>query len=116
MKPRRSFQSNAKKLRSDSTQAERTLWFHLRRQQLGARFRRQVPLGQFIVDFACFDPLLVVEVDGGQHLESAADRARDAWFRNRGFRVMRFWNHDVLARPELVLAQILAVLEELRRG
>src|SRR5829696_74245 len=100
----------ARHLRANLTQAERRLWSALRRQALGARFRRQVPLGPYVVDFACPTRRLVVEVDGGQHLENPADVQRDAWLQANGFRVLRFWNHEVLANLEGVLTVILAAL------
>ncbi|WP_203292616.1 endonuclease domain-containing protein [Maricaulis parjimensis] len=89
----------ARLLRKRMTPHEVKLWAALRllRSQ-GIRFRRQVPLGAYIVDFACFDPKLVIEVDGSQHtLDSHArrDRERDAWLERQGFAVLRMWNHEV---------------------
>ena len=101
----------ARKLRKTMTDAETRLWFHLRRRQLnGFRFRKQHPLGIYVVDFICVEELLVVEVDGGQHLESTSDAVRDRWLCEKGFRVLRFWNNDVLARTDIVLAEIMGVL------
>lgn len=101
----------ARRLRHDMTGAERHLWTHLRRRRLGGyRFRRQHPLGPWIADFACLEAGLVVEIDGSPHLGSARDSRRDAWFEVRGFRVLRFWNNDVLARTDDVLAMILDCL------
>jgi very-short-patch-repair endonuclease len=99
-------------LRKDATEAEVRLWSRLRRKQLdGFRFRRQQPIGNYVVDFFCADARLVVEVDGGQHGEhSARDAARTGWLERRGYRVIRFWNSDVLARTDDVLATILAAL------
>ena len=92
----------AKQLRKDSTDAERGLWRVLRSRQLaGYKFRRQQPLGPFIVDFVCFEARLVVEIDGGQHGEKeqlAHDSKRTAWLQNENFRVLRFWNHEVLGQ------------------
>ena len=103
--------NRARELRAAMTDAERLLWRCLRMRQLGAhRFRRQVPVGPYIVDFACLRARLVVEVDGGQHAGSSGDRRRDAFLRAAGFRVLRFWNHEVLAQPEAVCAVILARL------
>jgi len=96
----------ARDLRQQMTDAERFLWSRLRRRFLGAKFRRQVPLGPFIVDFACMRSKLVIEVDGGQHLESSADAERDRWLAENGFRVVRFWNHEVLQNLEGVLERI----------
>ena len=82
----------ARKLRRDATEAEKRLWARLRgRQVAGVRFRRQVPIGPYIVDFVCFANRLVVEVDGGQHAwEADGDAARTRWLGGRGFRVLRF--------------------------
>jgi len=102
---------NTKRLRTIMTDAEKRLWYRLRRRQLAnQRFRRQVPIGTYIVDFACVEAMLIVEVDGSQHLESATDRARDRWLQGEGYRVLRFWNDDVLARTEGVMPHILDAL------
>ncbi|MEP7011615.1 MAG: endonuclease domain-containing protein [Acidobacteriota bacterium] len=101
----------ARRLRHSMTDAERHLWRHLRLLALGVQFRRQVPIGNFIVDFACLRRRLVIEIDGGQHMESRKDEARDAWLRERGYRVLRFWNHEVLGNVEGVVAAIVAKLE-----
>ncbi len=76
------------------------------RSQLGFRFRRQEPLGPFIVDFVCHERRLVIEVDGGQHLDGSYDRARDAWLAQRGYRVLRLWNGDVLSNLEGITEQV----------
>jgi very-short-patch-repair endonuclease len=95
------------------TDAERRLWYWLRAHRFaGHKFKRQVPLGRYVVDFACLNRSLVIEVDGGQHADSARDRQRDAWLRARGFQVLRFWNNDVLKNTEGVLEMILAALEQ----
>jgi very-short-patch-repair endonuclease len=98
--------SRAKRLRKNSTDAERALWRILRSRQLGGhKFRRQQPLGPFIVDFVCLDARMVVEIDGGQHNEEediAYDQRRSQWSEKAGFRVMRFWNHEVLSELESV--------------
>jgi very-short-patch-repair endonuclease len=102
----------ARLLRRSLTEPETHLWFHLRRRQLGGfRFRRQHPVASYIADFACLDAKLIVELDGSQHLESRSDQARDAIPGNAGFRVIRFWNDDVVLRTDAVLASILATLE-----
>jgi very-short-patch-repair endonuclease len=101
---------NARALRQNMTDAERRLWRELRRRTLGARFRRQVPIGSYIVDFACLQCRLIIELDGGQHLENPEDLQRDAWLRSQGYRVLRFWNNDVLRNTEGVLTVILAAL------
>jgi very-short-patch-repair endonuclease len=99
----------AKDLRKKSTDAERLLWRPLRRKQFGGmKFRRQQPLGRYIVDLVCLDRKLIIEIDGGQHAEQRKkDAARDAWLRTEGFTVMRFWNHEVLQNIEGVLITIL---------
>jgi len=104
----------ARKLRSRPTEAERKLWVLLRAKQLaGYRFRRQVPLGTYVVDFLCFSKRLILEIDGGQHaLLEEADRARTAWLDAQGFRVLRFWNNDVLANPDGVRLSILRALHD----
>jgi len=104
--------AQAKKLRSDMTDAERRLWYLLRGHRFGGfKFKRQVPVGPYIVDFACLGRGLVVEVDGGQHAESAKDRIRDAWLNTQGLCVLRFWNHDVLGNTAGVLQTIMTTLE-----
>jgi very-short-patch-repair endonuclease len=96
----------AKQLRKNSTDAERALWRELRSRQLGGyKFRRQQSLVQFIVDFVCLEARLVVEIDGGQHNEEedrAYDESRSQWLQQDGFRVLRFWNHEVLTQLESV--------------
>lgn len=89
--------ANAQRLRRTMTDAERKLWSALRNRQLaGAKFRSQQPIGPFIVDFACHEHRLVIEADGGQHAENAADGARTAFLQSKGYRVLRFWNNDIL--------------------
>lgn len=102
----------ARELRRDMTDAERLLWRHLRASQLGYRFRRQHPIGPYIVDFACLSAKLVIELDGGQHADSASDAHRDAFLRRQGFRVLRFWNNEVLQNPEGALGMILQQLSD----
>ncbi len=93
------------------TEAETRLWARLRDRRLeGLIFRRQHPIPPYIADFVCVDAHLVVEVDGGQHADSIRDRARDQYFVERGWRLLRFWNNDVLANTEGILLQILATL------
>ena len=102
----------ARILRRDATLAERRLWQQLRFRQLdGHRFRRQAPIGRFVVDFVCFEQLLIVEVDGGQHAERAQEDAkRTRWLEGEGFRVLRFWNSDVLQNTEAVVESIRGAL------
>ncbi|KRE85532.1 DNA-cytosine methyltransferase [Rhodanobacter sp. Soil772] len=105
---------NARRLRNDCTDAERRLWHSLRYRQLaGHKFRRQCPLAGYIADFVCVPARLVVELDGGQHLDALAyDRRRTEALQREGYRVLRFWNDDVLLRTEDVVAEIFRVLEE----
>ena len=92
----------ARALRREMTQAETKLWWMLRSRQIeGHRFRRQVPLGRYIADFVCHEARLIVELDGGQHdslSQQEADRSR--FLQSEGYRVLRFWNDEVLANPE----------------
>jgi very-short-patch-repair endonuclease len=102
----------ARKLRRDMTDAERRLWAHLRASQFcDAKFTRQFPIGNHVVDFACRSLRLAIECDGGQHAENAADVARTRLIEAHGYRVIRFWNNDVLANTEGVLIRI---AEEIR--
>jgi len=94
------------------TDAERRLWFLLRARQLnGHKFRRQHPVGSFVLDFACLEQKLAVEVDGGQHADSEQDQRRTAWLEAQGWRVIRFWNNDVLSNPEGVAARLVEALK-----
>ena len=104
--------ANAKRMRRNPTDAERALWRVLRAKRLCEwKFRRQVRIDPYIVDFACFSARVIVEADGSQHVESAADQRRDAFLEAQGFRVLRFWNNDVLTNREGVLTAVLAALE-----
>ncbi len=98
----------AKQLRRRPTEAEAKLWIRLRRKQLdGFRFRRQTPIGSYIVDFFCPEAKLIVEIDGGQHADQKEyDELRTQWLEERGYRVVRFWNNDVLANTDGVIAEI----------
>jgi ATP-dependent helicase HrpA/adenine-specific DNA-methyltransferase len=101
----------ARRLRQNRTDAERKLWSRLRRKQLeGARFRQQVPIGAYIVDFFCPEILLIVELDGGQH-GSDEDRKRDQWLEAEGYRILRFWNNDVLQNTDGVVLTIIGVVQ-----
>ncbi|MGF9562120.1 endonuclease domain-containing protein [Neorhizobium sp. JUb45] len=101
----------AKAMRTDSTKAENLMWQAMRNRQLeGFKFRRQVPTGGYILDFVCFEAQLIIEVDGGQHSESASDAVRDAYFRSQGFRVLRFWNDEVERNLDGVVMKIVAEL------
>jgi len=99
-------------LRRNMTDAERTLWHRLRGKQMDThKFRRQHPYGNFILDFVCMDAMLVIEIDGGQHANSSKDAERDAALVSAGFRVLRFWNNQVLNELDGVLAVIWSALE-----
>ena len=105
----------ARALRARMTDAERKLWFALRDRRIaGFKFRWQVPIDRFVADFVCFEARLVIEVDGGQHAGSLQDRWRDRWFAANGFRVVRFWNSEVLSNLEGVLTVLSAELEQYR--
>jgi len=97
----------AKKLRKSLTEAERLLWSYLRNRQLGVKFRRQEPIGKYIVDFVSYEVGLVIELDGGQHVESRGfDLERDRELGRLGFKVLRFWNNEVMTNIEGVLEVI----------
>ena len=103
----------ARELRKNLTDAEQRLWSHLRHRQIGhCRFRRQAPIGPYIVDFVCFEKRLIVELDGSQHaVQVEADVRRTNWFNAQGFRVIRFWNHQVFEDREGVLEAICMALD-----
>ncbi|RDJ00056.1 endonuclease domain-containing protein [Dyella solisilvae] len=104
----------AKALRKDMTEAERLLWLRLRAHRLyDQKFRRQQPIGPYIVDFVHFGARLIIEADGGQHNASGNDAVRDAWLRSQGITVLRFWNNEILQNTDAVLE---AVLRELAKG
>jgi very-short-patch-repair endonuclease len=95
------------------TQAERRLWYHLRAHRFeGFKFKRQIPIAAYVVDFACLSCSLIVEIDGGQHSAASSDRVRDEILKAKGFRILRFWNNDVLRNTDAVLGEILLALEQ----
>jgi len=98
----------AKKLRNNPTDTEKKLWYFLRNKQLkGLKFRRQHPIGKYIVDFVCLEKRLIVELDSGQHLENKKeDQEREQWLKERGYAVIRFWNDDALQKTAAVLEEI----------
>ena len=106
----------ARILRNSATDAERRLWQHLRLRQLGGfKFRRQVPLHGYVVDFLCVELKLVVELDGGQHADQTAyDEIRTGVLQGAGYRVLRYWNDDALLRTSDVLEDILRELEAIQ--
>ena len=104
--------TRARRLRRDSTDAEMRLWLRLRDRRLsGFKFARQHSIGCYIVDFVCRERRLIVEVDGGQHAGNIHDRIRDDNLTAEDYRVLRFWNTDVLSNMDGVLTTILAALE-----
>lgn len=101
----------ARHLRRGMTDAETRLWFHLRCNRLeGFHFRRQHPVGPLVADFMCVKAQLIIEIDGSQHLDSSQDEIRDRWLSENGYRILRFWNHDVLKRADKVLGMIVESL------
>ena len=100
--------AHAKALRANMTEAERPLWYFLRSHRFRGMFKRQTIIGRYIVDFASLNRLLIVEVDGGQHADSEADLRRARWLEDQGFRVLRFWNNEVLSNTGGVLEVIMA--------
>jgi very-short-patch-repair endonuclease len=97
----------ARPLRSVQTDAERRLWMRLRRHQLGVQFRRQHPIGPYIVDFCGVERMMVVELDGGQHEDQRArDEARTQWLAGHCFRLLRFSDREALMETEAVLTEI----------
>ena len=104
----------ARELRKSSTDAEHLLWKHLRAKRMnGLKFKRQQPIGKYIVDFICFEKRIVIELDGGQHaIRCDKDKRRDSWLEGQTFRVLRFWNNDVLTNIHGVLQIILTACSE----
>jgi very-short-patch-repair endonuclease len=104
----------ARKLRRDQTDAERTLWFRLRNRRLnGLKFRRQMPIKSYVVDFCCESAHLVIELDGGQHAErSSEDTKRTTDLEAYGYLVLRFWNNDVLSNIDAVVETIVATVSQ----
>ncbi|MDO9351158.1 MAG: DUF559 domain-containing protein [Deltaproteobacteria bacterium] len=101
-----------RELRKNLTEAERALWRGLRLRQLaGQKFRRQQPIGKYIVDFVCIEKKLIIEVDGGHHADQLAyDAKRSAWLEKEGFRILRFWDNQVLKEVESVKEVIVSAL------
>ena len=100
----------ARELRRKQTDAEKALWIKLRDRQIdGLKFRRQQPIGSYIVDFVCFDRKLIIEIDGGHHSEDKVlteDNDRSRWLTEQNYQVLRFWNNEVLTNQEGVLERI----------
>ncbi len=99
----------AKQLRKNSTNVEKLLWKKLRSRNLhNLKFRRQEPIGDYIVDFVCYETKLIIECDGGQHtLQKPKDNVRDEWLKKEGYEVLRFWNNEILQNMEGVLEMII---------
>ena len=98
----------ARKLRNNMTEAEKYIWYMLRSKNLnGFKFRRQQPIGSYIVDFICLKEKLIIEIDGGQHNQNINDTVRDNWLKQEGFRIVRFWNNEVLENRDSVLEKII---------
>ncbi len=106
--------NKARELRKNPTESEQALWKHLRMRQLGGyKFRRQQPIGPYIVDFVSFEKRVIIEVDGGQHSQQVEyDSKKTVWLEDQGYRVLRFWNNQVLKEIEAVKAIISKVLED----
>lgn len=106
--------TNARSLRKSQTPHETKLWYHLRSQRFqGFKFRRQFPIGSYIVDFCCFAKKLIIELDGGQHNETPAlnyDASRDTFLNSQGYRVLRIWNNEMDNNIEGVLSRIYQLL------
>jgi very-short-patch-repair endonuclease len=101
----------ARRLRRDATKAETALWYRLRSRSLdGYKFVRQEPIGPYTVDLICRERRLIIEVDGGQHADNPRDAVRDKWLEDHNYRVLRFWNNDVLGNMTGVLEVIAAAL------
>ena len=101
----------ARDLWKNSTDAEWHLWYHLRANRLGFKFMRQVPIGTYIVDFACLEKRLIIELDGGQHMDNQIyDTKRTDSLTTHGFKVLRFWNHDVFQQTPSVIEVIMTAL------
>lgn len=97
----------AKKLRKSQTDCEIKLWYYLRDRRFeNLKFRRQYPVGNYIADFICTEKMLVIELDGGEHVDSKKDVIRDNWFKANGYKVLRFWNNDVIENISGVLEVI----------
>ena len=108
----RQINPHARRLRHNSTHAERTTWFQLRDRRLnGFKFRRQWTIGTYVVDFCCIDRRIIVEIDGGQH-DEARDAVRTEVLTTAGYRVIRFWNNEVLENIDGVLNSLVAALQD----
>ena len=106
---------HAKSMRSNQTDAEQALWYHLRGKRfMDLKFKRQKPIGLFIVDFVCMELKLIIEADVGHH-GGVNEKIRDDWLSGQGYTVLRFWNHEVLLETDLVLEKVREVVVALSR-
>ncbi|MBX9841401.1 MAG: DUF559 domain-containing protein [Xanthobacteraceae bacterium] len=112
MRPANVIKTNrARRLRQNSTDAELRIWYRLRSRSIeGRKFVRQESIGPYVVDFVCREARVIVELDGGQHADSETDRIRDRWLTDHNYRVLRFWNHDVMKNMDGVLEVIAAAV------
>jgi very-short-patch-repair endonuclease len=105
----------AQELRKHQTDAESLFWQNVRSRQLGYKIRRQVPVGIYTADFLCLELKLIIEIDGGQHSDNEKDKKRTAFLNNLGFKVIRFWNNEVLGNIEGVLSTLTLTLSQRER-
>ncbi len=110
----------ARALRKNQTEAERVFWRSVRSRQLdGHKFRRQQPIGEYIVDFICLEQKLIIELDGEQHAcepQKSLDKKRDAWLESLGYRVIRYWNHEIHENLHNMLSEIATYLQDRTYG
>ena len=97
--------------RNNPTDAERKLWYLIKDETLGFKFRRQHRIGSYIVDFICLEKNLIIECDGGQHAENKSDEERTSFLNSKGYKVIRFWNTDILKNKEGIFTEILKALK-----
>ena len=108
--------NRARELRSNMTDSERLLWSYISKDRLGVRFRRQVPIGRYIVDFVCFYPPIIIECDGEQHaFNQSYDKERDSFLRSLNFEVLRFWNDEIFRYPHAVIDSIMAKIKKMEK-
>ncbi len=103
----------ARELRTNATDVERLIWRQVSRSQLGTNFRRQFPLGPYVLDFVSLESRINIELDGSQHFSNSADVERDAFVRSQGFTVLRFWNNDAIENMDGALTSIMRCIKPL---
>jgi very-short-patch-repair endonuclease len=104
----------ARLLRRNQTEAEQILWSLLRNRALGCKFRRQHPIGRYIIDFVCLETKLIIEIDGGHHLDpdkSKNDKERTLWLQSQGYTILRFWNSSIIADPDSAILKVREILK-----